>query len=154
MAAPMIAVAETAQDIAAALEKFLDPVHDQSAEITALIAKCFQTSSALRELTNTIGPFPYHPYYQEISYDLKTVKDSLVYTFKDVQRLVGRLGRVAVPLRAEYTYVWEDICEYFQSESNNSLQRRLGIYCFVLEGLNDTLIEGYIYWALKPLSAC
>ena len=142
MAAPIIAVAETAQDVAAALEKFLEPVHDQSAEITALIAKCFSTSSALRELTNSIGPFPYHRRYPDIAYDLRTVKDSLIYTFKDVQRLMGRLGRLAIPPRAEYGYVWEDICEYFQTESNNSLQRRLGIYCIVLEGLNDTLFEG------------
>lgn len=142
MAPAIIAVAERAQDIAAALDKFLDPVHDQSAEITALIAQCFATSSALRQLDRTIGPFPYHRHYPEISPDLTVVKDSLTYTFQDVERLFGRLGRVAAIPRAEYGYVWDDLCDFFRAESGNILERRLKIYCIVIEGLTDILIEG------------
>ena len=142
MALALIAVAETAQDIAAALDKFLDPVDDQSAEITALMAEFLSTSSALRELDKTIGPFPHHRRYPDISHDLTTVKDSLTYTFRDVQRLFGRLGRVAVVPRAEYSYVWGDLCDHFRAESGNTLQRRLEIYCIVLQELTDTLIQG------------
>ncbi|CAD6593939.1 MAG: hypothetical protein ASARMPRED_008234 [Alectoria sarmentosa] len=127
MALALIALAETAQDIAAALDKFLDPVDDHS---------------ALRELDKTIGPFPYHRRYPDISHDLTTVKDSLTYTFRDVQRLFGGLGRVAVVPRAEYSYVWGDLCDYFRTESGNTLQRRLEIYCIVLQELTDTLIQG------------
>lgn len=142
MAPAIIALAETAEDISAALDKFLVPVDDQSAEITALMAKCLSVSSALRQLDRAIGPFPYHRRYPDISYDLTTVKDSLDYTFEDVLRLFGRLGRVAAVPRAEYGYVWDDLCEYFQAESGYTLQRRLEICCIALEGLIDTLIRG------------
>lgn len=142
MASALIAVAEKAQDIAAALDKFLGPVEDQSAEITALMAECLSTSSALRELDRKIGDFPYHRRYPEISRDLTTVKDSLNYTFRDVQRLFGGLARVAVLPRAEYGYVWGNLCDYFRAESGNPLRRRLEIYCIVLEEMSCTLTEG------------
>ena len=142
MAPAIIAVAETAEDISAALDKFLGPVDDQSAEITALMAKCLSVSSALRQLDRTIGPFPYHRRYPEISYDLTTVKDSLNYTFADVLRLFGRLGRVAAVRGAEYSHVWDDLCDHFYAESGYTLQRRLDIYCIVLDGLIDILIRG------------
>lgn len=138
----LIAAAEKAQDIAAALDKFLDPVDDQSAEITALMAGCLSTSSSLRELDKTIGDFPYHRRYPDISSDLTTVKDSLNYTFRDVLRLFGGLARVAVIPRAEYGYVWADLCDFFRAESGNTLCRRLEIYCTVLKELTYTLIEG------------
>ena len=142
MAPAIIAVAEDAHDIALALDKFLHPVDDQSAEINALIAECYTLSSALRKLDRTIGPFPYHPYYRDISYDLTTVKDSINYTFDDAHRIFGRLGREAAVPGAEYGYVWDDLCEHFFRESGNTLRRRLEIYCILLEGLTDVLIQG------------
>ena len=141
MVPALIAVAEKAQDIAAALEKFLAPLDDQSAEITALMAQCLSTSSALRDLDRKIGDFPYHRRYLEISGDLTIVKDSLNFTFSDVQRLFGRLGRVAVVPRAEYGYVWGDLCDFFRAESGNTLHRRLEIYCIVLRELSCILTE-------------
>ena len=141
MAPANIAVAETAQDIAAALDRFLAPVEDQSAEITALMAECLSASSALRHLDRTIGP--YHRRYLAISHDLNTVKDSLVFTFDDVKRLFGRLGRVGAQApRAEYGDVWDDLCDHFRLESGNSLRRRMEIYCFVLQDLTDILTQG------------
>lgn len=142
MVPDLIAVAEKAQDISAALDKFLVPVDDQSAEIMALMAECLSTSSALRELDRKIGDFPHHPRYPDISYDLTTVKESLNYTFKDVQRIFGGLGRVMVVPHAEYGYVWRDLCDYFRAESGNTLQRRLEIYYTVLQELSCTLTEG------------
>ncbi len=141
MAPLLIAVAEKAQDIAAALEKFLAPLDDQSAEITALMAQCLSTSSALRDLDRKIGDFPYHRRYPEISDDLTIVKDSLNFTFGDVQKLIGRLGRPTVVPRAEYRYVWGDLCDFFRAESGNTLQRRLDIYCIVLRELSCILTE-------------
>lgn len=143
MAPAIIAVAETAQDISAALEQFSDTVDDQSAEITALMAECLRVSSALRHIDRAIGPFPHHRHYPEISLDLTTVKDSLNYTFDDVHRLFGRLSRLALTPRAEYEYVWDDLCDHFYAESGNSLRRRLEIYRIVIEGLEDRLLEGY-----------
>ena len=151
MVPAVIAVAETAQDIAAALDKFLDPVHDQSAEITALMAECLSVSSALRHIDRTIGPPPYHRRYRDISYDLTIVKDSLNYTFDDVQRLVARLDRGAAVPRAQYEHVWDDLCDHFHRESGNSLRRRLEIYGIVLEELTDTMIEGYLVVAFGTL---
>ena len=142
MAPALIAVAETAQDVSAALEKFLVPVEDQSAEIAALMAVCLSTSAALRGLDRTIGDFPYHPHYRDISNDLATVRQSLKFTFDDVQRLCGGLARVAVLPRGEFVYLWRDLCDYFRAESGNTLRRRMQIYCHLLEGLSDTLIEG------------
>ena len=136
----IIAVSEECVDVAEALTKFRIPVNDQSAEIDALIAECYSVSSALRNLDRIIGPFPYHPYYhRDVSPDLTTVKDSLNYTFDDVHRIFGRLGRVAAEPRAEYVYVWHDLCEYFYHESGNTLRRRLEIYGILLEGLTDIL---------------
>ena len=143
MAPALIAVAEKAQDIAAALEKFLDPVDDQSAEITGLISELFSTSSALRGLDRRIGDFPHHRRYIEIARDLSIVKDSLNYTFKDVERIFGGLARVTVVPRAEYIYVWDDLSNFFRAESGNSLSRRLEIYCTVLKELTYILIEGF-----------
>ena len=142
MAPALIAVAETAQDISAALERFLVPVEDQSAEIAALMAVCLSTSSALRGLDRIIGDFPHHPRYPDISYDLTTVRKSLKFTFDDVQRLFGGLARVAVLPRGEYIYVWRDLCDYFRAESGNTLHRRMHIYCTLLDGLSDILIDG------------
>ena len=138
----LIAVAEECIDIAEALRRFLIPVDDESAEITALIAECYSVSSALRNLERTIGPFPHHRYYPNISYNLTTVKDSLNFTFEDVHRILGRLGRVAVIPRAEYGYVWDDLYDFFYRESGNALRRRLEIYGSLLDGLTDILFEG------------
>ncbi len=136
MAPAIIAVAEKARDVAEALTKFLGPVDDQSAEIMALIGQCYSTSSALRKLDDKIGPFPYHRRYPNISHDLTIVKDSLNYSFDDVHTLFGRLGTLA------YSDVWEDLCDHFHTESNNTLRRRLEIYCTVLKGLTEALIDG------------
>ncbi|KAL8785318.1 MAG: hypothetical protein Q9195_008687 [Heterodermia aff. obscurata] len=56
----LLAQAETAQDVAAGLNRFLDPVPEYSTEITALISECFAISSALRELQTAIGDSRYN----------------------------------------------------------------------------------------------
>ena len=142
MAPALIAVAETAQDVSAALEKFLVPVEDQSAEIAALMADCLSTSSALRRIDRMVGDFANHPRYPDIASDLATVRLSLRFTFDDFQRLCGGLARVAVLPRGEFVYLWRDLGDYFRAESGNTLRRRMQIYCFLLEGLSDILIDG------------
>ena len=142
MVPSLIAVAERAQDISAALDKFLVRVDDQSPEIAALMSECLSTSSALRDLDRKISDeIPYRR-YPLISRDLLTVKDSLNYTFDDVRRLFGGLARVSVVPNAEYGYVWQELCSFFRRQSGNPLQRRLEIYCIVLEELSCTLTEG------------
>ena len=125
----LIAQAETAQDIAAGLNKFLDPVPEYSTEITALIAECFATSSALRELTAAIGDPRFNRQYHEVKEDISMTIRSLDYTFEDVRHLFGGLGRTNhVSQASAYRSVWTDITVHFQGESGNSLCRRLEYY--------------------------
>lgn len=125
----MIAHAETAQDIAAGLNKFLDPVPEHSTEITALISECFAISSALRELTTAIGDSRFNRRYHEVADDITVTLRSLEYTFEDVRRLFGGLGRADhFSEAAAYRAVWTEITMWFQEESNNLLCRRLEYY--------------------------
>lgn len=125
----LVATAETAQDIAAGLDKFLTFLPDYATEITALISECFAISSALRELSTAIGDSRFNRSYQQISDDVRVALQSLEYTFNDVSRIFGGLGRtVYVSQTAAYRTVWQEITEHFMSESGNSLCRRLEFY--------------------------
>jgi len=134
--AALIAVAETAQDVESALDQFLGPVADCSADITALIAQCFQTSSALRTLHDTLDDHLSPRRHQLISADVKTVRSSLNYTFTDVKRIFGGIQREG------YRQVWRDLNDYFRAESGNTLNRRLQYYQQFLRGLTQALLEG------------
>lgn len=138
----LIATAETAQNVASALSKFLDPVADASAEITALIAECFSTSSALRRLDAAVGEFPDPRKHTAVARDVQSVKESLRLTFSDVQRIVGSLGRNPVISAASYRQAWRELDGHFREQSNNTLTRRLQLYQLFIEGLRSILIEG------------
>ncbi len=138
----LIAVAETAQDVGAGLNRFLDPVADASAEIAALIAQCFSISAALRRLDEAVEEYQYHRRYDRIHLDILNVKESLVYTFRDVQRLFGGLGRIAILPGAQYRQVWREISVHFRAQSNNTLERRLQMYHDCLKGLTCILTDG------------
>ncbi|KAG7001995.1 hypothetical protein G7Y79_00030g065280 [Physcia stellaris] len=113
----LIAHAETAQDIAAGLNKFLDSVPEHSTEITALISECFAISSALRELTTAIGDSRFNRRYHEVADDITVTLRSLEYTFEDVRRLFGGLGRADhFSEAAAYRAVWTEITMWFQEE--------------------------------------
>lgn len=77
--ATLITRAETAQDIAAGLNKFLNPVPEHSAEIAALISECFAISSVLRELSSATGDPRYAWNLNLISQDLGVTLTSLKY---------------------------------------------------------------------------
>ena len=139
----LIAVAETAQDVAAGLNKFLIPVADASAEIASLIAQCFAISAALRRLHRAVEDCDFDRRYTRIREDVVTVRESLVYTFRDVQRLFGiGLGRATILPGAEYRQVWRDLTAHFKAQSNNTLERRLQIYEGLLKDLTCTLTDG------------
>ena len=141
----LIAVAEQAQDIAAGFNKFLDPLPEISTEITGLISECYAISSALREL-NTAREDPRYAYdYDYVSRDVLTVRTSLNYTFADVSRLFGGLGRPLshVSNRALYNQVWREIDDHFYRESNASLLSRLEHNRLYIHELILILIERY-----------
>ena len=125
----LLAQAETAQDIAAGLNRFLDPVPEYSTEITALISECFAISSAIRELRTAIGDSRFNRQYLEVQYDINVTLRSLDYTFEDVRRMFGGLGSAHhLSQGSAFRSVWRDITVHFQEESSNSLCRRLEYY--------------------------
>ncbi len=127
--AGLVAKAEATQDIAAGLDKFLGLVPNYSTEITALISECFAISSALRRLNSAIGDSRYNSGYHAISEDLHITLQGLEYTFVDVRRLFGHLGRAEyISQSAAYRSVWQELTAHFWEESGNSLCRRLEFY--------------------------
>ena len=125
----LLAQAETAQDIAAGLNKFLDPVPDHSTEITALISECFAISSAIRELRTAIGDSRFNRQYLEVQDDIHVTLSSLDYTFDDVRRMFGGLGSAHhLSQGSAYRSVWRDITMHFEDESSNSFWLRLDYY--------------------------
>ncbi|KAI4087150.1 MAG: hypothetical protein LQ344_006992 [Seirophora lacunosa] len=139
----LIAVAEKAQDIAAGFNTFLDPVPEISTEITGLISECYAISSALREL-NTAKEDPRYVYeYDYVARDVNTARQSLEYTFHDVFRLLGGLGRPSyISQRTAYYQVWREIDDHFYHESNFSLCKRLEYYRLYLAEISCNLIDG------------
>jgi hypothetical protein len=143
--AALIAVAESAQDVASGLHKFLDGVPESATEITGLIAECFAISSALRELSTAIGDYRFNRRYELIAEDVRTVRLSLDYTFEDVLKLFGGLGR------STYRQVWRDLDLHFQTESRNSLLTRLAYYRNFLMGL-ARIIAGLVLFQTSSIA--
>ncbi|KAL8822803.1 MAG: hypothetical protein Q9191_006471 [Dirinaria sp. TL-2023a] len=141
----IIARAELAQDVAAALDNFLTPVSDYATEITALIGECYGLSSALRELNTCYSDLHFHNNYDQVSTDIRVTLESISYTFDDVNDLLTGLGStVHLSRTAAYRAVWDNIIVHFERQSNNSLGRRIGIYRKFL-GAVICLIEGDLW---------
>ncbi|KAL9016544.1 MAG: hypothetical protein Q9185_006121 [Variospora sp. 1 TL-2023] len=116
----LIALAEEAQDIAAGFNKFLETVPEISTEITGLISECYAISSALRELY-TAKEDPRYAYdYDYVSRDVIIARQCLKYTFHDVFRLFGGLGRPSyISNKTAYYQVWRDIEDHFYQEASS-----------------------------------
>ncbi|KAL8805805.1 MAG: hypothetical protein Q9182_001717 [Xanthomendoza sp. 2 TL-2023] len=139
----LIGAAEDAQDIAAGFNKFLDPVPEFSTEITALISECYAISSALRELSTAKDDLRYYRDFEWIRTNVNIVQESLNYTFHDVRRLFGGLGRTsAISRRTLFYQVWREIDEFFYRESNISLCTRLEDNRLYLAELTCILMDG------------
>lgn len=141
----LIASAESAQDVAAGLHRFLEPVPESSTEITGLIAECFGVSAALRELGDVIEDARQNRRYATISEDVQLVLRSLDYTFQDVNHLFGGLTRTNhIAQRSGYRQVWRDIEDHFQAESRNTPSMRLEYYKKFLQDLICIMIDGLV----------
>lgn len=147
----LIAVAEKAQDIAAGFNKFLDPVPEFSTEITGLISECYAISSALREL-NTAKEDPRYSYdYDFVARDVFIARQSLDYTFHDVFRLFGGLGRPShISNRSAYNQVWREIHDHFYQESHSSLCKRLEYNRLYLTEITCILMDGFARHPFMP----
>ena len=142
MAQNLIAVAETAQDVASGLNKFLDAAAEHSAEIAELIAECFRISSALRKLDFAQEAYAGTREHARINGDINLVRQSLTYTFRDILRLFGGLGPSTVIPGSAYRRVWGEISVNFYRESGNTLSRRLQWYYIFLQELESILVNG------------
>ncbi|KAL8697528.1 MAG: hypothetical protein Q9224_002266 [Gallowayella concinna] len=139
----LIGAAENAQDIAIGFNKFLDPVPEISTEITALISECYAISSALRELSTAKDDPRYHRDFEWIRTNVNIAQESLNYTFHDVHRLFGGLGRTSsISRRTLYYQVWREIDDHFYDESNISLCKRLEYSRLYLVELTCILMDG------------
>ncbi|KAI4095456.1 MAG: hypothetical protein LQ339_007236 [Xanthoria mediterranea] len=139
----LIALAESAQDIATGFNRFLDPLPESSTEITALISECFAISSALRLLDTAKEDPRYYLDYEYIYNDVAVVRDTLDYTFTDVTRLFGGLDRpFHISRRTAFRQVWQEIDDFFYQESNASLCRRLEDSRIYLTELGYLLMDG------------
>lgn len=139
----LVAAAENAQDIASVFHKFLEPVSEYSTEVTGLISECFAISSALHELAETIQDQRYSGRFINIREDVQITVRSLEYTFTDVHRLFGGLGRTTITISAGYRAVWRAIEDHFLLESRNTLCARLKFYRQFLQNLLDILTKGF-----------
>ncbi|KAL8981677.1 MAG: hypothetical protein Q9205_003604 [Flavoplaca limonia] len=139
----LIALAESAQDIASGFNKFLDPLPEISTEITALISECYAISSALRELNNAKEEPRYYQEYEIIYNDVAVVRETLDYTFRDVTRFFGGLGRPThISRRTAFHQVWREIDDFFYQESTASLCKRLEASRLFLTELICVLMDG------------
>lgn len=140
----LVATAEGAREVAICLDKFLEHLPEISTEITALISECYAISSALRELNTAKEDPRYSRRYNNVHQDVQIVCRSLEYTFHDVHRLFGGLGRSALSTRAAYSSVWRDIDDHFWNESRSSLCKRLEYNRLFLTELVCILVDGFV----------
>ena len=140
----LTANSETAQDIAAAFNKFQDPVFEQRTEITALISELWAISSALLELEHAHNDPLHYRRRGRIENEQHTALLSLEYTFKDVQRLFGGLARpIYNSTREAYQAVWQNIQDHFRDEGGFTLVRRFEYYRMFLIDIT-AIIEGSV----------
>lgn len=141
----LIAVAESAQEVAVGFNKFLDPVPEISTEITALMSECYAISSELHKFHIARDDQRRYYEYDQIYTDVSNVWQSLECTFGDIIRLFGGLGRPGhVSRRAAYHQVWREIDSHFYQESRLSLCKRLEYNRLFLKQLNSILIDGSV----------
>jgi len=151
---PLTTNSETAEDIAAALLIFKEPVSNRATEITALISELFAISSALLELDTAQRDNPYHRLRREVDDDQRTVVLSLDYTFKDIRRLLGGLGNpIYRSARESYQGVWNAIERHFLQQANNPLVQRLEYYRRFLLDLGSIVQKSVSLHALMLVSA-
>ncbi|MCJ1357144.1 MAG: hypothetical protein MMC33_007140 [Icmadophila ericetorum] len=144
--AGLIAAHEKAEDVAAAFNKFRDPVFEHATDITALIAELFHFSSSAQELHKALREPRYTTRKDLIAEDLRTLLLSTDRTFDDINDLFGKLsptGRLRyLSNEAAYRAVWDDITDHFEKERTEGLFRRLQYYKRFLQDLTD-VVKGY-----------
>ena len=125
----LIAEAKRAEDVGDAFSKFKEPVDDQAAEVTALIAELYAVGSALREIDQAIRVQDYGRNLHYIEDDLDLVRASLTFTLDDIFTILGKIGNGDSRLTAsDYRHTWREIMYRFRDEGWGKLNSRLEKY--------------------------
>ncbi|MCJ1307417.1 hypothetical protein MMC25_001063 [Agyrium rufum] len=141
--AGLIVLAEDAQDIAAAFNKFLEPVSDQAVDITGLIAELFLISSTARDFHSALLDPRYERRKDLVVDDYRIIAASLGCTLKDINRLFGDLNRpIYLTKRDAYRSIWREIASYFRSENSDGLLARLRWYKRFMTDLKE-IVQGF-----------
>ena len=119
---------ELALDHSAAVLKFKPYVGDSLApDVTAVGGELLLINAALSELKTDLRYAPRRG-AADIDDKKELLLESLEATFKDLNRLFGKLDSPLKTKREAYRSVWKQIDTYFREESNYSLLKRLGYY--------------------------
>lgn len=141
------AVAGDAKYVAAGLNKFLKPVPESKIEIEALIAKCFEISSALHSVSKAVKDTHGSATFKKVTQDVHDVVYSLDHSFKDVHQIVGEgfadAKKTKISQSTVFRKIWKTITDHFYRQSGNTLYRRLEYCRLLLSELREVLYEGY-----------
>ena len=125
----LIADAEKAEDIAAALSKFTTHVPDQAPDITASISELYAIGSLLRDIDRALNSAEYNRNFPLIEKDLELVRSSLDVTVEDFFDRLGYIGNGSTVLNAGmYRQSWKDITLFFIQNGRTTLRMRLEMY--------------------------
>ena len=136
----LIAISETAQEIATTILKFQDYVTGSATEVTALASELFAISAALLELKTALTEPRNRARKEEVEDDKSLVTGSLDYTFKDFNRFLPGLDNRRYTRRENFRDVWRQIDTHFRNESHNSLLSRLEYYKRFLHDLTKIVV--------------
>ncbi|KAL2003602.1 hypothetical protein VTN02DRAFT_3148 [Thermoascus thermophilus] len=131
--------AVNAEDVAAGLRQFRDPLPEHSTEITGMIADLYAISTALNSLEELTSSRHYRHNLHLVQPDLDLVQASLKYTLEDVVDFFGDLDSRRTLTRDVYKQTWIDLSTFFNNEIHYSLATRLGKYKLFLKELEDIM---------------
>lgn len=131
----LIAQAESAEDVALALSKFIAPVADHAPDITASISELYAIRSALLDVDTALKSNEYHRNFRLIDEDLELVCLSLQDTVDNIFRILGEIGNGSFVLYdGMYRQTWKEITLFFRLNGRTTLRMRLETYRrFILE---------------------
>ncbi|RDW86556.1 uncharacterized protein DSM5745_03198 [Aspergillus mulundensis] len=134
--------AGVAEEVAAGLRRFRDPLPEHSTEITGLIADLFTISTSLKTLEDLSLHHHYGAIFNVARSDVDLVSASLQYTLDDIVDFFGDIdSRRGSTNRNAYKRTWVAMSRFFQEESGYSLPRRLANYKSFLKELEDLISE-------------
>ncbi|KAL4785688.1 hypothetical protein BJX76DRAFT_165416 [Aspergillus varians] len=133
--------AGVAEEVAAGLRRFRDPLPEHATEITALIADLYTISSSLKALEDLSRHHRYGAIFNVARADVNLVSASLQYTLDDIVDFFGDLDGRKASSRSAYKRTWSSMCAFFMDESGESLPTRLAKYKVFLNELEDLIKE-------------